>query len=196
MSLAAQVTKSMLTLCEMMDDRGDLVVKEKLQQFLGGQIESLVSNKTIFTVDAGTHRVLYALASKFKASDIKKYLDGEVEMTSVESIIIIVREKISSTNLKTLEDIKNVQVFELRELLFNISKHSLVPCHELIGTSLNEELIQEIIDKHNVKSRFQLPIILKTDPMARYLNAKPGNIIKITRYSPTSGEHIVYRCCM
>ena len=42
----------------------------------------------------------------------------------------------------------------------------------------------------------QLPLILKSDPMSRYLGLKNGDIIKITRNSQSSGEYIVYRCCM
>lgn len=192
MSLSTQVSKSLVTLCEMMHDRGRDDLRNEISKFAGEPITTLVTTKSSFCIDIRNDlRVLYALASKFKVSDIKKYIDD----VDFALIIVIVREKISSTNLKSLSEYDNIQVFELKELMVNISKHALVPKHELIGSD-QEPIIQAIIAKHNVKSRFQLPIILKNDPMARYLNAKTGNIIKIVRYSPTSGEHIIYRCCM
>jgi DNA-directed RNA polymerase I, II, and III subunit RPABC1 len=52
------------------------------------------------------------------------------------------------------------------------------------------------MEKFMIKSKFQLPIILKTDAMAKYLGLKNGDIIKITRVSPTAGEYVVYRCCV
>ncbi len=69
------------------------------------------------------------------------------------------------------------QVFQLRQLLFNISRHMLVPKHELI----NED---------NGQSRTQLPIILKTDPMAKYLYAKVGNLVRVTQ-SDVWDQHCV-----
>ena len=42
----------------------------------------------------------------------------------------------------------------------------------------------------------QLPLILKTDPIARWLYAKPGDILRISRPSETAGKYITYRHCV
>jgi len=39
----------------------------------------------------------------------------------------------------------------------------------------------------------ELPKIFSTDPAIRHLNVKKGDVIKITRKSPTAGETIYYR---
>jgi DNA-directed RNA polymerase I, II, and III subunit RPABC1 len=86
-----------------------------------------------------------------------------------------------------------IQIFEIRDLQFNISTHKLVPKHELIT---NPAEVDDIIKKYSLKTKFQLPIIFRTDAMAKYLNLKNGDVVKISRVSPTAGEYIVYRCCL
>ena len=81
----------------------------------------------------------------------------------------------------------------MSELLFNISKHCLIPKHEPIR---DDDAIQEIIARYSLKARQQLPLIFKTDPMARYLGLRPKELVKITRYTPAAGEYVIYRCCV
>jgi DNA-directed RNA polymerase subunit H (RpoH/RPB5) len=78
----------------------------------------------------------------------------------------------------------------MKELQFNKSTHCLVPKHELITDP--DEIGQIIVD-YQLRGVTQLPLILKTDPMAKYLYAKPGNVVKVTRVSPTCGTNVVYR---
>lgn len=49
-----------------------------------------------------------------------------------------------------------------------------------------------VLKKYRAKDH-QLPKILRTDPMAKYLGARRGNLIKILRDSVTAGEYVVYR---
>lgn len=71
---------------------------------------------------------------------------------------------------------------------FKPSSHFLVPKHEL----LSKEEAQEIARKFNA-SFSQFPYILSTDPIAKEIGAKPGDMIKITRKSETAGETVYYR---
>ncbi len=72
-----------------------------------------------------------------------------------------------------------------KEIILN---HELVPKHEI----LSEEEAQELLEKPGI-SKKQLPRIYVSDPVAKILGAKPGDVIKITRKSPTAGESIYYR---
>ncbi len=74
------------------------------------------------------------------------------------------------------------------EKSFNIEEHELVPKH----IKLTEEEKNKLLDELNISPR-QLPMILASDPMAKKLDAKPGDIIKIIRKSPTAKESIYYR---
>jgi len=71
---------------------------------------------------------------------------------------------------------------------FNILDHELVPKHEVLPPDEATKVLKEL----GVKPE-QLPWIRATDPVARAIGAKPGDIIKIYRKSPTSGETIAYR---
>ena len=85
------------------------------------------------------------------------------------------------------------QVFVIPELLFNITRHRLVPKHEVVA---DPDEISQVIKRYNVRTRTQLPIILRTDPVARYFGLKPGQLMRITRISPSSGLYTMYRCCV
>ena len=67
-------------------------------------------------------------------------------------------------------------------------KHSLVPEHIL----LNEEEAKLVLKKYRVRPS-QLLFIKSSDPAARSIKAKPGDIVKIVRKSSTAGEAIAYR---
>jgi len=71
---------------------------------------------------------------------------------------------------------------------FNIFNHTLVPKHEI----LSEEEAEELLKKYKIKP-YHLPKIKDTDPAVKALGAKPGDIIKIIRKSPTAGEAVYYR---
>jgi DNA-directed RNA polymerase subunit H len=70
-----------------------------------------------------------------------------------------------------------------------IINHVLVPRHIL----LSEEEKKEVIEKYAGGDPYKLPYILSTDPVVKILGAKPGDVIKIIRKSPTAGESIYYR---
>ncbi|VUT23719.1 MAG: DNA-directed RNA polymerase subunit H [Candidatus Methanolliviera sp. GoM_asphalt] len=71
---------------------------------------------------------------------------------------------------------------------FNLFDHELVPKHIL----LNEEEAKEVLNKYDIE-REMLPKIKESDPAAKEINAKSGDIIKIIRESYTAGETEFYR---
>lgn len=71
---------------------------------------------------------------------------------------------------------------------FNIFEHVLVPKHEI----LTPEEREEVLKKYRVKP-YQIPHIKASDPIVRVIGAKPGDILRIIRKSPTAGEYISYR---
>lgn len=71
---------------------------------------------------------------------------------------------------------------------FNVLNHSLVPKHEILSESDKEKLLK----KYNITLK-ELPFIFYNDPAIKHLKPKAGDIIKITRASPTAGQTIYYR---
>lgn len=72
------------------------------------------------------------------------------------------------------------------EILFN---HRLVPKH----TILSEEEKRRVIREFAGGDPYKLPYILVSDPVVKAIGAKPGDVIKIIRKSPTAGVSIYYR---
>lgn len=186
MNHSSEVAKSINVLYEMLTDRGiDASILKSFSQ-------AEVANSPVFSIDIDTPKtkIVFDVSAKFKWAEVKKTLDFDPEDTDVELVIIVVKDKVNNAEAKKIAEMNVAhQVFDLKDLQFNISHHILVPKHELL---VDEAVISKILDSLRAKKN-QLPLILKTDPMARYLNARPGNVIKVTRISPTSGEHIIYR---
>ena len=184
------ISKSLNTIIELLKDRG-----YKLEITIDSLTDLINqnANTTIFQVILEKIKVIYYLANKFKWSEIKKTLETEQE-NPYELYIFVVKDKISQNYVKSINELNlNIQTFDIKELQFNITKHTLVPKHIKITS---DDEIRDILDKYSLKNRFQLPVILKIDPIARYMGLKNGDVIKIIRISPTAGEYIMYRCCL
>ncbi len=70
----------------------------------------------------------------------------------------------------------------------DISKHKLVPKHVI----LNDREKKELLKKYNITLN-QLPRAITSDPMVKKLDAKVGDVLKITRISSTAGNIPYYR---
>ena len=66
--------------------------------------------------------------------------------------------------------------------------HVLIPKHEKIP----EKEKKELMDRYQLKGG-ELPLITTDDPAIQHLDVKKGDIIKISRPSPTAGVTTFYR---
>jgi DNA-directed RNA polymerase subunit H len=73
-------------------------------------------------------------------------------------------------------------------MAFNVNLHQKVPRHE----KLSEAEKKELYSKYSITIA-ELPRILKNDPAIKSLKLKGGDVVKITRNSPTAGESFYYR---
>jgi len=71
---------------------------------------------------------------------------------------------------------------------FDIFEHKLVPKHEI----LTQEEREQLLAQYKIQP-YQLPQIKASDPAVNAIGAKPGDILRVIRRSPTAGEHIAYR---
>ena len=137
--------------------------------------------------------------------ETKMYVFGSVlvikyasENSYSNGIIIISQTRPSDAVLSALrahisnEENSLVQLFEIRHLQFNISKHVKVPKHRLI---LSSEL-PEILEKTNAVNPSKFRKIDSQDPMARWVGARPNDVIEVTGMCETSLENKRYLFCM
>jgi len=119
----------------------------------------------------------------------------EMENIGVTNCILIISDSITPYTKNILKNLKQqnkiqIDVFTLKETQINITKHELVPKHEILSIPQKKTLLQE----YNILPS-QLPQIKLTDPVVRYFGAKKGQVMKITRKSETleDMESISYR---
>ena len=123
--------------------------------------------------------------------DILKIFIKILYENKINEGLIIISGKISSQTKKKIQEIKNellIEIFTLSELTVNIIEHELVPKHILLSLKEKEDLLK----RYRIKDS-QLPKILMSDPVARYLGLKRGDVVKIERKSETAGKYITYR---
>lgn len=85
-----------------------------------------------------------------------------------------------------------VSFFNMEMIMVNPMKHVLVPEHTIVP----EEEHKELMASKYITSKSKFPEIkFHLDPIARCIGAVPGDIIKITRPSASSGVAIIYRVC-
>jgi DNA-directed RNA polymerase subunit H len=85
-----------------------------------------------------------------------------------------------------------LRFFQAAAIVNNPLKHILVPKHERVPASEEEDLLKNLYAKKS-----QLPLIrFHEDPIARMIGLMPSEIVKITRPSLTAGECVGYRVCV
>ena len=154
------------------------------------QLKSNYDNDTTFYRNGDTKIAVKLLFRKIttirKIEDIEDFLD---KYKSHYKFIIV--SKITPKAYKQFLEYDNLEVFFDDDLLVNKIDHIFVPKH--IPLSKDE---QDQIRKEYGFKRIEIGIIKQSDPIARYYNLKPGEIISIERTSKNSGIAVYYRHCM
>jgi len=108
--------------------------------------------------------------------------------------IIVTRNPLSPQARKTISatsQFAQTDCFMEEELLVNITHHELVPKHVVLSRDEKAALLA----RYRLKDT-QLPRILQTDPIARYLGLRRSQVVKIIRNSETAGRYASYRLCV
>jgi DNA-directed RNA polymerase subunit H (RpoH/RPB5) len=122
-------------------------------------------------------------------SEQNDYKNGIVIITPIkpsESVLAAIRRRAADLE-KPL-----VLVFELRHLQFDISAHRKVPKHRI----LDKDEVNAVLKEFHANSPNLFPKIDSQDPMARWIGARPGDVLEITGLCESSGENRRYRTCV
>ena len=185
------------TLNKMMEDRG-YIIEENYSQISYQDWLLKNNNKSslngIFYKKEGENIVRlyfeYLEGIKLIANDIGSFF-SKMKDAKADSGIIVISGVLSSQAKQKLADINielQVECFNISELMVNITEHAYVPKHIL----LTEEQKKDLMKRYRIKEN-QLPKILRTDPVAKYLGLKRGDVVKIIRSSETVGKYVTYR---
>ena len=127
-----------------------------------------------------------------RITTIRKVEDIEDFLTKYKDYYkFIIVSKITPKIYKQFLEYSNLEVFFDDDFLINKIDHIFVPKHIV----LTAEEQQQLKDEYGFK-RNEIGKIKQSDPIARYYNLKPGEIIAIERPSRTSGISMYYRVCI
>lgn len=192
---------------KMLKDRGDNIAMFEENESVINRDE-FYNDKSPIEFQTSNTTIIFALTKKlrrFILDECKLYEENfnkfiEKYNNKKNIIIILNNDTISVPILSQINKYDKIiqklggmlQYFQLKQLMFNPTKHELVPKH----TKLNTIEITEIMSKYMIKSKLSMPIILHNDPVAKWLGLKQGDIVKIDRYNENSGISYYYRCCI
>jgi len=84
-----------------------------------------------------------------------------------------------------------IESYDYKLFEIEIPKHFTVPVHEIMSPDETNELL-----KDTMKEKHHFAKIFHNDPMAIWIGARPGDMIRIFRLSESTGEAITYRLCI
>ncbi|XP_026405608.1 DNA-directed RNA polymerases II and IV subunit 5A-like [Papaver somniferum] len=187
------------TIMQMLNDRGYLVgdfeINETRAEFLAKFGDKLrredLDIKKSKRNDNDDHIYVFFPNNPKVNIDTMKICIKRMQNDEVYKAIVVAQQNLTPVAKKFITEFSSkfhMEVFQEAELLVNISRHVLVPEHQL----LTPEEKKTLLERYTLKET-QLPRIQITDPIARYYGLKRGQVVKIIRPSETAGRYVTYR---
>lgn len=190
------------TCLEMLNDRGYLVVQADLNATRDSFADHYSEDpkKDDLTIlapkqDDPTDQifVFFCEDGKVGVQQIKTFADRMRNEVVIRAIMVsqAALTPFAKQCVSELHGKYHIEPFLEQELLVNITKHVLVPKHEV----LTKEQKQQLLTRYKVKDS-QLPRIQLADPVAKYYGMQRGQVVRIVRPSETAGRYVTYRLCI
>jgi len=190
------------TTLEMLKDRGYRVDEElmnsEFDDFIltyGSPIDLSKLNKDLIYENEANEKIMvfYELKSKITKELILE-ISRQIQNNSLKRFILVVHKSLhSASSMKRINQFNAkkdslIEVFTHQQLLFNITRHILVPKH----VPLTPEQKAEVLATYKI-TEDKIPVMFVTDPVAKYFGVKAGTVMEITRNPETSGRYVTYR---
>ncbi|KAG2766436.1 hypothetical protein JG687_00005361 [Phytophthora cactorum] len=134
--------------------------------------------------------VFFPEDTKVGVKPIRNYCN-RMKDENVTKAILVVQEGITPFARQALNEMApryKIEHFKETELLVDITEHTLVPVHRVLGRDEKAALLK----RYRIRDS-QLPRMQVTDPIARYYGMNRGQVVKIIRPSETAGRYVTYR---
>lgn len=192
MEICTWVKSSVMSVTkDMLETRGyPVVISESTQE----EVDDAFINGGVLRVHSNSEgRQFHVLVTREKIG-IKFIREMESKFTNGEaaSIIVVALVKLTPPAHKRLweNDISSwFNVFMVNEVVRNIMKHSLVPSHVKVDT----KDLPELLKTWKETDASHLPITFSTDPVARFLGLRDGDVVRIEASDGTQvGNQVMY----
>ncbi|XAR69609.1 DNA-directed RNA polymerase [Bertholletia excelsa] len=134
--------------------------------------------------------VIFCGPGVVKVNVIRGIANQIVNKDTLSRLILIVQNQVTNQALKAVDLFPfKVEIFQITELLVNITKHVLKPKHRV----LTDDEKQKLLKKYSLEDK-QLPRILLKDAIARYYGLQKGQVVKVIYSGEITESHVSYRC--
>jgi DNA-directed RNA polymerase subunit H len=171
---------------EMLESRG---IKKAEEETIAAALEDTKMYKYASIL------IVFSTKTRVGNSELTAFIKFAEENGYNAGIIIIshspISESVQNSLVRHISEKGNslVQIFEIGKLQFNISKHRKVPHHKLLSDAEKAEIVK-------LYEPDKMPKILCQDEMAKFVGARPGDIIEVTGMCQTSVENKRWRYCV
>ena len=148
------------------------------------QIEELRMNtgEEYWSIPSLHFLVIFSVAPKLNIDNIKIYISFMNDGGYLHGVIVY-NNSLTSSAKKILEHLYkfDLELFDYRELQYNVTRHCLYNEHSLV-----------VRDKEKILRQFpvsSLPVLLKTDMVSRFFHYQKGDLVRIRR----KDGNIIYR---
>lgn len=196
-SIYQQINDIKTTIIKIFVNRG-FIEKSNIDKYIKKLIDTENNEyEYIINLDKSTNynteiknKKIYIKFFDYKISSVnEKSVIGEfIKEYDKEYKFIVVNDITSKTEDTILSFNTQVEIFKYNELKSDKTEHDLVPRHEV----LRKEEAEMVLESYRTKKR-DMQFIRQNDPIAKYYNMKPGEIVRIYRPSPITCESISYR---
>ncbi|KAM6547995.1 hypothetical protein CsatB_019671 [Cannabis sativa] len=191
--------RSRKTVMEMLKDRGYSVPASDLNLTLNdfraihGQSpdpERLRFSVTHIKNPSKRILVIFCGPGAVKVNTVRSIAAQIVNRDTLKGLILIIQNPITSQAQKALDCLSfKVEIFQITDLLVNVTKHVLKPRYQFLT---NKEK-QNLLKKYSIEEK-QLPRMLKEDAIAEYYGLQKGQVVKISYTGGISDSYVTYRC--
>ena len=170
------------TVHEMLVDRGYTIRKgyeysetdENVQRIADTNVAVVADRKATETYTADSVYVFFAFDAKLGVAKTREFQEI-MEENKVKHGILVCTQEPSHKSKEELEA-QNVEIFTVLELYKNITRHSLVPKHEVLTPTETNALLK----KYGIELK-DMPVYDITDPIVKYHAWPVNTVVKITR---------------
>lgn len=186
----ASVSRAIAVVKEMLTDRG--IGLGELAAVGDREIEALATSVEFFYLSAEDRDVV-VVTRALKTQDLQKAA-ATLDEERRKRAIVVVKDRPVLFHRKCVESSYGplAEIFHLAELQYNVSRHELVPAH----VRLEDAQVKAVLKTYMLNDKRSLPTLLSTDPVAKYMGLRAGDVVEITRPSPTAGDTKFWRHCV
>ncbi|KAG7561162.1 RNA polymerase Rpb5 N-terminal [Arabidopsis thaliana x Arabidopsis arenosa] len=135
-------------------------------------------------------KVVFFGTGMVKVNAIRSIAADVLSQETITGLILVLQSHVTKQALKAIELFSfKVEIFQITDLLVNITKHSLKPQHRV----LNDEEKTTLLKKFSIEEK-QLPRISKKDAIVRYYGLEKGQVVKVNYRGELTESHVAYRC--